>query len=290
MRPHFYNLRSRLGMINVPHRMKALNLGVEYGGDAILTSKFLKNFPQSPVDTFDFPLPETVDRAKYYDVQAESLNFAEKFISKSLKKDEIQVVVGGDNSVSFAALASMMKKVKPTWLGCIRIDSHPDMNNIASTPSGNFHGMWMRPFVDGFENINIAKLVPGKLSLNQLLFIGNLDINPGERRFFGSGRARVISPKDLKRNKKEAQELISRFIKYFDFIYLAVDIDGFDHSIAPATGIPAKDGVFVEDLKILFDEIKKKKFSVDLVELNPKKPGAEKTVKLAQDILLRLLG
>ncbi len=276
-------------MINLPHRMNALNLGVEYGGDAILTRDFLQQFPDSPVDTFDFPLPETIDKTKYFDIQGESLDLAQKFITKTLKDDEVQVVVGGDNSVSFAALVAMMKHADVSRMGCVRIDSHPDMNSIASTPSGNFHGMWMRPFVDGFENHTVSKLVPAKLTLNQILFIGNMDINPGERPFFGVGKSKVVSPTDLKKNKKESVDLMKRFVQYFDFIYFAVDIDGFDESIAPATGIPAKEGILLDDIAEIFREVKKKRFSVDMVEVNPKKNGAEKTVKLAQDILLRLL-
>lgn len=289
MKPHFYNLRSRLGMINAPHRQKALNVGVEEGGDAILTEEFLNHFPDASIDTYDFPKPEDVDKKKYFDILAKTLKEAEDLIENTVKSDETPVILGGDNSVSFPTLTATLKQYKPHRVGYVRIDSHPDMNSIKDSPTGNFHGMWMRPFVDGFEHKGIAHLIHHKVSLSQVLFVGNLDINTGEQEFF-TGKSTVISPDYLRKNKESALMNVNQFVNIHDHIYLGIDIDAFDQSIAPATGIPAKQGLLLEDVVEIFSEVKKNVVTIDMVEVNPKKNGAEKTVKLAQDILLRLLG
>lgn len=275
-------------MINVPHRQKGLNLGVEEGGNAILTPEFLKNFPDSHVNVYEFPKPEEINKKEYFDILAKTLRESEKLIENTVKEDEIPVIIGGDNSVSFPTLTATLEHYKPHRVGYVRIDSHPDMNSVASSPSGNFHGMWMRPFVDGFEHKGIVKLVHAKIPLYQVLFIGNLDINPGEQEFF-TGKSTVFSPAYLRQNKESALMNLDQYVNNYPHIYLGIDIDAFDESIAPATGIPAKSGLLVEDVIEVLDYMKKYVVTIDLVEVNPKKKGAEKTVKLAQELLLSLL-
>ncbi|OGK28575.1 hypothetical protein A3G67_00730 [Candidatus Roizmanbacteria bacterium RIFCSPLOWO2_12_FULL_40_12] len=288
MKPHFYNLRSRLGLTNVPYRQKSLNFGVEKGGDAVLSKEFLQNFHGAVVDEFDFSKPEETSKKNYYDILAKELKGAKNLILDSLSEDETAVALGGDNSISFSPLAAMLERYKPNRVGYVRIDSHPDMNSIKVSPSGNFHGMWMRPFVDDFEEKKISNLIKNKLTLYQLLFIGNLDIDSGEKEFF-TGKSTVFSPGYLRENKESALMNLEQFANIYEHIYLGIDIDGFDASIAPATGIPAKSGLLLTDVQEVFEKVKEQLVCVDLVEVNPEKKGAAQTVKLAQTILLSLL-
>ncbi|MBI2051686.1 arginase family protein [Candidatus Roizmanbacteria bacterium] len=275
-------------MTNIPHRQKELNLGVEYGGDAILSDDFLKNFPHAAVDTYDFPKPEELKKEDYFSQLAKSLKKAEELIHRTLKPDEIQVAVGGDNSISFPSLRAVLDRVDASRLGYIRVDSHPDMNNISTSPTGNFHGMWMRPFVGSFEEKKIARLIDKKLTPYQLMFIGNLDINPGEQEFF-TGKAHVFSGGYIRQNKESVLMNVEQFMNNYQHIYLGIDIDGFDKSIAPATGIPAQQGLFPDDIAPVVEYVKESLLCVDLVEVNPKKEGAAQTIKLAQTLLLSVL-
>lgn len=288
MKPHFYNLRSRLGMIHAPYRQDALNIGVENGGDAILTENFLSHFSDSTVDAFEFSKPEDIDKSAYFTILAKELDEAQKFILSSLKSKELLVAVGGDNSISFPTLTATLEKANPAKVGYIRIDSHPDMNSIESSPTGNFHGMWMRPFVNGFEDMKIAGLVKKRVGAEQLFFLGNLDIDPGEQEYFDSG-AIAFFPESIAENKQEMLAKLDQFLTDYPSVYLGIDIDGFDGSIAPATGIPASKGLFLEDVEEVFEKVKSHLISVDMVEVNPQKDGAEQTIALAQKILLSLL-
>ena len=63
-----------------------------------------------------------------------------------------------------------------------------------------------------------------------------------------------------------------------------------DQTIASATGIPAKHGLVWKDLEPILQIIKSyPSFSFDLCEVNPKKKGGDKTIKLAQRILETVL-
>lgn len=281
---HFYNLRSRLGMLNLPHRMDEFNVGVEEGGDTILSEEFLSKFPSSVVDVFSFPLPDDIERKKYFDVIAEVSQKATDLIEETLQDNEYQVVVGGDHSVSFCSLIALLRRLHSHSVGYVQIDSHPDINTVATSPTGNFHGMWMRPFVGGFDNEQINQLIPHVLKPEQILYVGNLDMDPEEREQIENKKIKTLSINDLRKSNSAA--LIKKFMDSFDHIHLGIDIDGFDRSIAPATGIPAQNGLLVEDIQPLLELFKSKEGkSLDLVEVNPEKESADMTVELAQQLI-----
>lgn len=289
MNPHFYNLRSRLGMINLPHRMDEFNVGVEEGGDAILTEDFLSKFPRSIVDTYNFPSPEDVERKKYFENIVESSQKAVDLIEETLQDDEMQVVVGGDHSVAFSSLVALLRRLHSHSVGYIQIDSHPDINTVATSPTGNFHGMWMRPFIGGYDNEQINLLVPHVLKSEQILYIGNLDLDPEEEQVIGDKKIQTISVDALR--KGSAIEQIKKFFDSFEHIHLDIDIDGFDKSIAPATGIPAKSGLLFKDIESILELFRKKEGrSLDLVEVNPQRDTEDMTVKLAQKLIFDAVG
>ncbi len=283
---HFYNLRSRLGMISLPHRMEEFNVGVEEGGDAILSEDLLARFPHAAVDSFTFPMTEDIEKKKYFDELAEHLQKAVDLIEETLQDDETQVVVGGDHSVAFCSLVALLRRLHSHSVGYIQIDSHPDINTIASSPTGNFHGMWMRPFIGGFENDKINQLVPHLLKPEQILYIGHLDMDPEERDLIERKKIKTISIEELR--KSDSKEGIEKFMDSFDHIHLDIDVDGFDRSIAPGTGIPAEKGLLSEDIEPILELFRKKESrSLDLVEVNPQKDESEKTIKLARDLILK---
>lgn len=288
MNPHFYNLRSRLGMINLPHRMEEFNVGVEEGGDSILSNDFLLKFQRPVVDSMTFPMPDDIERKKYFETLVESLQKATDLIEETLQDDETQVVVGGDHSVAFSSLVALLRRLHSHSVGYIQIDSHPDINTVATSPTGNFHGMWMRPFIGGFDNEQINQLLPHVLKPEQILYVGNLDKDPEEQELIEGKKIQTISVDALRDGS--AQENINKFFESFEHIHLDIDIDGFDRTIAPATGIPAKNGLLYKDVEPILELFRRKEGrSMDLVEVNPQKEKGEKTIKLAQKLILNAI-
>lgn len=286
MSVHFYNLRSRLGMINLPHRQEEFNIGVEEGGDAILTAEFMEQFPGAAIDRFEFTVPEALDRKKYFETIAYDSQQAVALIEDTLQEDEMQVVVGGDHSVALSSLAAILRRLHSHSVGYIQVDSHPDINTIATSPTGNFHGMWMRPFVGGFEREDINMLVPHLLKPHQILYIGNLDLDPEESEFIATQGIRIISLDELRAKDGKVALEIRKFFNTFEHIHLDIDIDGFDRSVAPATGIPAQRGLLRGDIDQVLSLFRTKESrSLDLVEVNPEKEGAEETVTFAQSLI-----
>src|SRR5262249_5760448 len=160
-------------------------IGVEEGPDAVLSEGFLKSIPHTSTHTYEFPTPEEIAPAAFNQVLASSVVACRNAINLSIGSDETQVVVGGDHSVTFpSVLAVIQRIVTCEAMGYIQFDSHGDMNLQATSPTDNFHGMYVRALVDHFDIPEIEALAPHKLPTQNLLYIGNLDLDPAEQHFF----------------------------------------------------------------------------------------------------------
>ena len=258
-KPHFYRLSSRLGMINPPWKQTSgLNIGVEDGANAVLSDSFVKEFPGSGLESYTFPLPESFPKTQTNQVIAEHSQQAITLINSTIRKEETQIVAGGDHSVSLASIAALTQRYNPSTIGIIRIDSHPDMLNESTTTTDNFHGMWFRPFLELYDQPQIEAVAGGRrVGGEQVMMIGNLDPEPEESAVLDRFGIKQFSVEEMRNNSEALQQYISAFFAKYSHIHLNVDIDGFDKSVAPATGLPAEHGLLPTDLTFLFKELKK---------------------------------
>jgi arginase family enzyme len=168
----FVKIKSRLGLINPPNREVNPNIGVEEGPEYVLDNEFISKFSDSEVLNYEFSKPEIVKKVEYFEILANEYAELISRISEKLNPNKILVCAGGDHSVAFASIASILKLHNPKKTAVIMIDSHGDIHQISTSPSGNFHGMWLRPMIDVFEIELIDKLVPNKMPNANLLYIG----------------------------------------------------------------------------------------------------------------------
>lgn len=291
--PHFFKAKSRLGIPHIPFRSIEQNIGVEKAPDAILTQEFLKAFFSFYRTTeFIFPKPEDISISHYYEILTESLIEFKTIIQNSLEGNEIQIVIGGDNSVTFSSLLARLELIKdPAKLGYIQFDSHGECLQFSESSTKNFHGMYLRSFFDTFDIGRIDRLVPKKLPSENILMIGNLDLEREEKNVLKKFQIQKISHSDFFHQDEAVYYVLQQFLNAFTHIHINFDIDVFDKSIAPATGAPnPNEGFHKEEVFSLLGVIKKHpSWSFDLCEVNPQKRGGEPTVKLAQELLLFLL-
>ncbi len=288
--PHFYKAYSRIGLQNAPHRMDSLNVGVEEGSSAIASEDFLKQFPKRRIDEYRFTSPEKIKAEIFNQTFLREMLEFEKLITGTLSISETKVVLGGEHSVSFASILNSFKRHDPKKIGYIHFDSHPDANLWSESPTHNWHGMYLRPFLTKFDLPEIEELVPNKLDPHNVLYIGNLDQDFGERQMIESLGIRNINLEIAKTKRLEVPALIEEILGRVEFLHVNFDIDVFDRTVAPATSIPTQGGFFEEDIFLIIGMLKRfPQFALDLTEVNPQKEGGEETVKLAQKVLSAIL-
>lgn len=285
--PHFFKAYSRIGLTYKPVRQSGLNLGVESGPDAILDQNFISGFPDTQVDQFIFPNPEDIRKKDYWQVLASNLNQFKNQINKKLKKNQMQIVAGGENSVTFASLLAILNRIGDSKkIGYVQIDSHGEMNSYKGSESKNFHGMYMRPFFETFDIPEIAKLVPFRLAPSQAFFIGDTVLDGDEPEFFKKMGFKSLTFEKYISNPQNYENLLKNFCHDFEYIHVNFDIDVFDKSVAGATGIPEDGKWMLKEIMTLLGILKKHpKLSFDLSEVNPKKAHAVRTITIARKLL-----
>jgi len=283
MTPAFISLESRLGMHRPPWKRSSLNVGVENGSQAVLSPTLLSHYPRSTHSHYRYTLPEQLNGQDVFEAMIEHSRNASALIQKQLHANRLPIIVGGDHSVSLASFHAIFSVIDPKKVGIIRIDSHPDLLLRHQSTTGNIHGMWMRPFLDMFDQETVAAFARPKLHGSQIIYIGNMDSEPGE--INGMQHHKILQYDRNKLQDSEVESQIQTMIKQYNHIIVDIDIDAFDQSIAPATGIPAEHGLLLEDIDFLPNLVRSKLCCLNIVEVNPQLDVEHKTVALAQTLI-----
>ncbi len=284
---------SRLGMKYFPHGSNVLNIGVEDGPEAILDQRFLQELTSRvhDVDVVDFVFskPENTTDENYYEIVARESNELAEIIAERIASGDYAGVInlGGDHGVAFATTLGIIRGQKGKRIGVIDFDSHGDIHLKNTSPSGNFHGMWVRPFFGDFDEESIRRITDVSIQPNQFLYIGNLLLEGEEERFIQEENIQVIDSRMISINEESMLPKITHFCKNFDSIHITFDIDVYKKDIVSATGTPNPDGfeadMIEKCLKTIVDS--GKLFSLDVVEVNPQKANAEGTITTAQAVI-----
>lgn len=292
--PNFFKVKSRIGLTNPPIRHSEFNYGVEDAPEQIIVDSFLQNFQNYEINEFEFKPPEDILKENYWREVAAELNEFKELVNGKMSEGQTQVVLGGDNTVTLSSLEAVIERIgDPAKVGYVQFDSHGEMHKSLTSISKNFHGMYMRPFFDKFDVPEIDNLVPGKMSTAQILTIGDIIFdgeNTEEEQFYKDNSIWNIRRENFLTNKEQIISQITEFLSRFEHIHINFDIDVFHRSVSEATGLPEDGSWYKEEVFAILEILAlQKNLSVDMVEINPKKEGAEKTVALAQEILLKLL-
>ena len=192
----------------------------------------------------------------------------EKFTDQILKHNVKTIMIGGEHSVSYPVFKSHFKKNPDLHL--VHFDAHTDLRD-------EFYG----------EPFSHACIVKKCIDLT----------GPGKTFQFG-----------IRSGSKEEFELHDQGVTYIEKsrvttvptiakklidkpVYITIDIDVLDPSIAPGTGTPEAGGISYEEL---IDALKhlsqiKNVVGIDLVELSPKVDPTNRTTALAVKLMREII-
>ena len=207
----------------------------------------------------------------------------------SLNNGNFPLVIGGDHSLSWGSISGVSKFNHN--IGCIYIDAHGDFNLAEVSPSHNVHGMHMA-YLMGLNDDPLTNWYEQRIKVDKenVFFIGTRSLDRGEIELAQKYNLNIQTSNDIRKNgiKKETTKLLSLIEKSsLENFHLSLDIDVVVPTIAPATGVPEKDGITVEDVQYLLDKLfaSKKIISMDFVEFNYRLDEEDKTLKVCKQIL-----
>lgn len=269
-------IESRLGLLYPPLGRTDVNHGVERA-----PSTLLKKLRRAADLQLTWAKPEEVGVTQYSTVIAHELSHSIENISQVWKSGQNLVTFGGDHAVSAASFGAVINRCGTADVGLLIIDSHSDLHLWNSSPSGNFHGMWVRPLVDQFDQQEINNVFPDKIVPAQLAYIGRLDQETEEIRFMKQHQVKHANPQ-LELILEDWQIWLNRFTH----IHVSFDIDVFDQSLVRATGMPSSNGCTWQQLAPILELCSNHaSWSLDVVEINPLLSGSAATLTVAQKVL-----
>ncbi|XP_067901423.1 arginase-1-like [Heterodontus francisci] len=299
----------KVGILGAPLSRGQGKEGVKMGPDALRKSGLLTALQTGGCNLKDYgnlkfedepkdepfrtvKMPRTVGKAN------EKLSQA---VNKVKADGRICVILGGDHSLAIGSIsghAAFHSNLCVVW-----VDAHADINTPSTTPSGNLHGQPVSflikelktemPAVPGFSWLEPC------LSGKDIVYIGLREVDPGEKDIIKKLGIKFFSMTDVNHmGIQKVMEITSDYLysRVKKPIHLSFDIDGFDPTLAPATGTPVEGGLTYEQGIFVANEIHKTGLlsAIDLVEVNPSLGRDEEevtsTVNSGRDVILKALG
>lgn len=194
-----------------------------------------------------------------------------------LKHGKPILVMGGDHSITFPILKSLAKlgKVAVIW-----IDAHRDLLDKLST-SRFSHGSPLR-----------RALESDIVQPENILLVGTRYFTSEEDTFVEDNRIREIRMVDMEMDAyflSKFDKMVKKIATGADLLYLSIDIDVLDPSVAPGTGTPVAGGMSSNMLFQLINTLPILPRGVDIVELSPPLDNSGITVKTAMSLMTEIL-
>ena len=202
-----------------------------------------------------------------------------KVVREALTDDSFPFILGGNCNTCLGTLAGF-DKPKP---GIIWFDAHGDFNTPDTTPSGFFDGMGLA-IATGQCFKDIMTIVENMSPIQEscTLHIGARDLDPEEQALLKSTDVLVVDNNTLK--EKGIQDallpMLTELRSKIQEIYLHIDIDVLDPSVAPGVDFPTPEGLRLDEmeeaLKIIGENLQIK--AAALTAYNPENEIADKTL------------
>jgi len=122
-----------------------------------------------------------------------------------------------------------------------------------------------------------------------ILLLGLRSCDEDEFEFIKNNKILYFTSNQIKDNIEKVKEILSRFTRDSK-VYLSIDVDVFDPSIAPAVHHPEPNGIYLREFSELIDSIKGEVGGMDFVCLKHEKNRDQRTQFLIVRACLEVLG
>ncbi|MEM9097064.1 MAG: arginase [Pseudomonadota bacterium] len=206
------------------------------------------------------------------------------------------IFMGGDHSIAAGTVAGIAKRRaeedRPLFI--LWLDAHPDYHDLATTESGNLHGVPVGYFTgrDGFEGIFPS--LPAKVPTNQICMMGIRSVDPAEHHELIEDEITVHDMRQI--DEFGITPLLRAFVARVEeargTIHLSLDVDFLEPTIAPAVGTTVPGGATFREAHLIMELLSDSGLvsSLDLVELNPFLDERGRTASLMVDLTASLFG
>lgn len=247
--PYEKTASSHKGTINGPKKViECLNTQIEF-----FDRKFKKNVNDAVMITHqDLGNLETLS-------PVENALKIQNACTELIKNNKFIFLLGGEHAVSVGHLQALAKKYKPEDVTILDIDAHCDLRNddsdYSENPSDLAHSTVMRR--------------ASELSYS-IVQVGIRTYSEDEYNYFSNKKNKVTVFEWGNGKKIPSIEQILKSIKT-KYLYISIDVDGFDPAYMPGTGTPVQGGLeWWYGLELLEKAMNGRELiGADIVEVSP---------------------
>ena len=206
-------------------------------------------------------------------------------------KGNLVVSLGGDHALSIGTIAGASAALKGD-LGVIWIDVHGDIHTHATSLSQNPHGMSVTAIM-GLGDKRLTGLVSHKIKKQNVLAAGYRDLEQGEIDTIRANKISTVTMHDIASyGLSPLYDAVARLKKKTKNIWVSLDLDSIDGSVAPASAMASPGGFTHREIVSLLTHIGKvcNVVGLDVVELTPSKDIENKTSMLAFELIAAAFG
>ncbi|WP_428268522.1 agmatinase family protein [Haliangium sp.] len=196
------------------------------------------------------------------------------------------ILLGGDHSIGFATFAGVMSALRERGtdqrLGLIQIDHHFDFGAHSAIHGPIYHG----------SNARRISELPG-MERRQMAFLGAANVTR-KAQFDGliADGAHIVTAREFRRRgvTEALAPVIDTMAKSCSAIYLSIDIDCLDASVAPGTGHVSIGGLTAGELMdIVAGLLVLPIAGMEIVEVAPRYDPTGRTAQIAAQVLFEAL-
>ena len=209
----------------------------------------------------------------------------------------VPLVFGGDHSIAMGGIGGVAaaQRAAGRTIGVIWVDAHADMNTPETTPSGNVHGMPLAVVQGrGPSLLTETAAASAVIASANVALLGIRDLDQREKEIVRESGVTAITMADIDRHgmAAAAARALAAAGAGTAGVYLSVDMDGIDPSIAPGVGTPVRGGLTYRESHLLMEFVAESEqlIGADIVEINPSLDDRNATAELAAELVLSLFG
>lgn len=217
-------------------------------------------------------------------------------VAAELAAGRLPIMLGGDHCLAMGSITAVADhcRARGRTLRVLWLDAHADFNTSEITPSGNVHGMPVACLCgygpDVLTGLGEARPAIDPSSVRQ---IGIRSVDAGEKKLVHEAGLeiydmRYIDEVGMRRAVAEALDGMDERTH----LHVSFDVDFLDPAIAPGVGTTVPGGPNYREAQLVMEMIADtgRLASLDIVELNPAFDEANRTARLAVDLVESLFG
>jgi len=273
-------------VLGVPNDMGTqFRSGARMGPRAVREASTLYQFGHSEV--FDFDTNETYEYGRVVDLGDVDVvhgnimathNRTKSAVEDILRTTKVPLIIGGDHSITAPNCAALAVLQRPIFL--IQIDAHMDfVDERHGVRYG--HGNCMRRCLE----------LPHIASLLQL---GIRGVSSTAKSGFDAAVSMGSTIFSVRQIREMGISMVAARVPKGASVYITLDIDGLDPSIAHGTGTPSHGGFLYYEVKDLLREVIAMRagelVGFDIVEVSPPYDPAQVTSTLAARLVFDVMG